>query len=57
MRFAEVTLAGQPALPAFYRDELGLPVDAAEIRIGETRLRFRAGDDGAFYRFACLAGR
>ena len=57
MRFAEVTLDGPPELPAFYRDELGLPVDAAEIRIGETRLRFRAGDDGAFYRFACLAGR
>ena len=57
MRFAEVTLDGPPELPAFYRDELGLPVDAAEIRIGETRLRFRAEDDGAFYHFAFLAGR
>ncbi|HEU5243598.1 MAG TPA: hypothetical protein VFU33_04285 [Gaiellaceae bacterium] len=54
MRFAEVTLAGPPELASFYRDELELPVDAGAIRIGETRLRFRDEDDGAFYHFAFL---
>jgi len=54
VRFAEVTLAGPPELTAFYRDELGLPVDGDAIRIGETRLRFRAEDGGAFYHFAFL---
>jgi len=54
VRFAEVTLAGPAQLTAFYRDELGLPVDADAIRIGETRMRFRPEDDGAFYHFAFL---
>src|SRR5262249_53295947 len=54
VRFAEVTLAGPPELTAFYRDELGLPVDAGAIRIGETLIRFRSGGDDAFYHFAFL---
>ena len=54
MRFAKVTLAGQPGLTAFYRDQLGLPVDGDAIVTGETRLGFRDGGNGAFYHFAFL---
>jgi hypothetical protein len=52
MRFGDVTLGGTPGLTEFYED-LGLRLDGDAIRIGETRLRFRA-DDGAFYHFALL---
>ena len=54
MRLAEVTLAGPPELAAFYREVLGLPLNGAAIRIGETLLRFEAADEGAFYHFALL---
>ena len=54
MRFAEVTLAGPGELRDFYRNELGLSVDADAILVGETRLRFSNGDDSAFYHFAFL---
>jgi len=54
VRFAEVTLAAPAELTDFYRDVLGLPVDGDTIRIGETRLRFRADAGGAFYHFALL---
>ena len=54
MRFAEVTLAGPAELTRFYRDTLGLPVEGNTIVVGETRLRFRAEDGGAFYHFALL---
>jgi catechol 2,3-dioxygenase-like lactoylglutathione lyase family enzyme len=54
MRFADVTLSGPADLADFYGDVLGLPVDRGTIGIGETRLRFDAGDSGAFYHFAFL---
>jgi hypothetical protein len=54
MRFAEVTLAAPLDLRDFYGDELGLPLDADAIVVGETRLRFRIEDGGAFYHFALL---
>lgn len=54
MRFTSVTLAGPPGLSAFYGDVLGLPLDGDAIVVGETRLRFEPGGDGAFYHFALL---
>ena len=54
MRFREVTLAGPAGLTSFYAETLGFPRDADSIVFGETRLRFRAGNDGAFYHFALL---
>ncbi len=39
---------------AFYGDELGLPLDRETIVVGETRLRFRVENGGAFYHFALL---
>ena len=54
MRFAEVTLAAPLDLRAFYCDGLGLPLDGEAIVVGETRLRFRVEDGGAFYHFAFL---
>jgi catechol 2,3-dioxygenase-like lactoylglutathione lyase family enzyme len=54
MRFSEVTLAGPPGLAGFYRDVLGLRLDGDAIVVGETRLRFRAGNGDAFYHFALL---
>jgi hypothetical protein len=54
MRFTEVTLAGPPGLPAFYEGVLGLALDGEAIVIGETRLRFHAAEEGAFYHFALL---
>lgn len=54
MRLTEVTLAGPPGLPAFYRDVLGLPLDGDAIRIGETVLRFAPRDGEPFYHFALL---
>jgi len=54
VKFTSVTLAGPPGLPAFYGDELGLPLDGDSIVVGETRLRFRVEDGGAFYHFALL---
>jgi hypothetical protein len=54
VRFAEVTLHSPVDLRAFYRSELGLPVDGETIAVGETRLRFLVEDGGAFYHFALL---
>ncbi|HEY3463445.1 MAG TPA: hypothetical protein VGK62_08385 [Gaiellaceae bacterium] len=54
MRFTEVTLAGPPGLPAFYRDVLGLPLDGDAIRIGETVLGFAPRGGEPFYHFALL---
>ena len=54
MRFAEVTLDAPLDLRGFYGDELGLPVDGDAIVAGETRLRFRVEEGGAFYHFAFL---
>ena len=54
MRFAEVTLSAPVDLRDFYGGGLGLPLDAETIVIGETRLRFRVEDGGAFYHFALL---
>lgn len=54
MRLAEVTLAAPLDLRKFYGGELGLPLDADAIVAGETRLRFRVEDGGAFYHFALL---
>ena len=53
MRFAEVTLEAPLDLRDFY-GELGLPLDGDSIVLGETRLRFRVEDGGAFYHFALL---
>jgi hypothetical protein len=53
MRLAEVTLAAPLDLRGFY-GELGLPLDGDAIVAGETRLRFRVEDGGAFYHFALL---
>ena len=54
MRFAEVTLSAPVDLRDFYDAGLGLPLDGETIVIGETRLRFRIEDGGAFYHFALL---
>jgi catechol 2,3-dioxygenase-like lactoylglutathione lyase family enzyme len=54
MRFVDVTLASPTDLRDFYNDELELPLEGDEIVIGETRLRFRIEDGGAFYHFALL---
>jgi len=54
MKFTSVTLAGRAGLSEFYRDVLGLPLDGDAIVVGETRLTFEPGDDGAFYHFALL---
>jgi catechol 2,3-dioxygenase-like lactoylglutathione lyase family enzyme len=54
MRFAEVTLAAPVDLRDFYGGDLRLPLDRDAIVLGETRLRFRVEDDGAFYHFALL---
>jgi hypothetical protein len=54
MRFAEVTLWAPRDLRDFYGSELGVPLDSETIAVGETRLRFRVADDGAFYHFALL---
>jgi hypothetical protein len=54
VRFAEVTLSAPGDLREFYGGELGLPLDGDAILVGETRLRFRVEDDGAFYHFALL---
>jgi hypothetical protein len=54
MRFVEVTLAAPLDLGDFYGGELGLPLDHDGIVVGETRLRFRVEDGGAFYHFALL---
>jgi catechol 2,3-dioxygenase-like lactoylglutathione lyase family enzyme len=54
MRFTEMALAGPPGLSTFYRDVLGLPIDANALRIGETLLRFGPGDGEPFYHFALL---
>jgi catechol 2,3-dioxygenase-like lactoylglutathione lyase family enzyme len=54
MRFAEVTLSAPLDLGDFYGGVLGLPLDGEAIVVGETRLRFRVEDRGAFYHFAFL---
>jgi hypothetical protein len=54
MRFVDVTLAAPLDLRDFYGGELGLPLDGDAILVGETRLRFRVEDGGAFYHFALL---
>jgi hypothetical protein len=54
VRFVEVTLAAPLDLRDFYGGGLGLPLDGDAIVVGETRLRFRAEDGGAFYHFALL---
>jgi hypothetical protein len=54
MRFAEVTLAAPLDLRGFYGGELGLPLDGDAIVVGETQLRFRVEEGGAFYHFALL---
>jgi hypothetical protein len=54
VRFAEVTLAAPGDLQEFYAGSLGLPLDGDAIVAGETRLRFRVEDGGAFYHFALL---
>ncbi|HJU37179.1 MAG TPA: hypothetical protein VJ716_07170 [Gaiellaceae bacterium] len=53
MRFAEVTLDA-PLDPRAFYGGLGLPLDDDAIVVGETRLRFRVQDGGAFYHFALL---
>jgi hypothetical protein len=54
MRFVAVTLAAPLDLRGFYGGALGLPLDGEAIVVGETRLRFRVEDGGAFYHFALL---
>ena len=55
VRFAEVILAAPLDLRGFYGRELGLPIDAEAIVVGETRLRFEVEDgSAAFYHFALL---
>jgi hypothetical protein len=54
VRFVDVTLAAPLDLRDFYGGELGLPLDGNAIVVGETRLRFRVEDGGAFYHFALL---
>jgi hypothetical protein len=49
-----VTLAGPAGLTEFYGDVLELPVDGEAVVVGETRLRLRVEDRGAFYHFALL---
>ncbi|MFL5960553.1 MAG: hypothetical protein ACJ75G_09835 [Gaiellaceae bacterium] len=54
MRFAEVTFSAPLDLRDFYGGQLGLLPDGDAIVVGETRLRFRVEDGGAFYHFALL---
>jgi catechol 2,3-dioxygenase-like lactoylglutathione lyase family enzyme len=54
MRFAAVTLGAPADLRDFYGGELGLPLEGETIVLGETQLRFRVEDGGAFYHFALL---
>jgi len=54
VRFVDVTLAAPRDLRDFYGGGLGLPLDGNAIVVGETRLRFRVEDGGAFYHFALL---
>ena len=57
MRFAEVTLAAPFDLGDFYSGTLELPQDELVTschKVGETRLRFRVEEGGAFYHFALL---
>jgi hypothetical protein len=55
MRFAEVTLSAPLDPRDFYGGDLGLPLDADAIVVGETRLRFELEKGGrAFYHFAFL---
>jgi hypothetical protein len=57
MRFAEVTLEAPLDLHDFYAGTLELPEDdlaASCYKVGETRLRFRLQEGGAFYHFALL---
>jgi hypothetical protein len=54
MRFVDVTLAAPLDLRGFYGGELGLPLDGDAIVVGETRLRFRVEEGGAFYHLAFL---
>ena len=54
VRFVDVTLSAPFDLREFYGDALGLPLDGDVIVVGETRLRFRIEDGGAFYHFALL---
>jgi hypothetical protein len=54
VRFAEVTLSAPRDLRDFYGSELGLPLDGDTVVVGETRLRFRVENGGAFYHFALL---
>jgi catechol 2,3-dioxygenase-like lactoylglutathione lyase family enzyme len=54
VKFVDVTLAAPPGIADFYADELELPLDGDAIVVGETRLRFRVEDGGAFYHFALL---
>ena len=54
MRFVDVTLAAPLDLRDFYGGEVGLPLDGGAIVVGETRLRFRVEEGGAFYHFALL---
>lgn len=54
VRFAEVTLDAPLDLREFYGGELGLQLDGDAIVVGQTRLRFRVEEDGAFYHFALL---
>jgi hypothetical protein len=57
MRFVEVTLAAPFDLGDFYAGLLGLPQDDLVTqcyKVGETRLRFRVEEGGAFYHFALL---
>src|SRR5437763_2610374 len=57
MRFVEVTLVAPLDLGDFYGGVLELPQDDLVTlcyKVGETRLRFRVEDGGAFYHFALL---
>jgi catechol 2,3-dioxygenase-like lactoylglutathione lyase family enzyme len=57
MRFVEVTLAAPLDLRDFYGGALELPQDDLVTdcyKVGETRLRFRVEEGGAFYHFALL---
>jgi hypothetical protein len=57
MRFVEVTLAAPFDLGDFYAGLLGLPQEDLVTpcyKVGETRLRFRVEEGGAFYHFALL---
>jgi catechol 2,3-dioxygenase-like lactoylglutathione lyase family enzyme len=57
MRFVEVTLSAHTDLRDFYAGRLELPEDeqvTSCYKVGETRLRFRIEEGGAFYHFALL---